>query len=99
MEGFPDERIISVAQKEIAADQRLREAKEAVDQRLGSQDSRSGAGDVGEDGLTDQSAGPRPDDADGLLTDRPPQGPDQALPEEQLDEIVQRVQFGDGRGL
>jgi hypothetical protein len=30
--GLSDERIISVAQKEMAADQRLREAKEAADQ-------------------------------------------------------------------
>jgi hypothetical protein len=31
--GLSDERIISVAQKEMAADQRLREAKEAADQQ------------------------------------------------------------------
>ena len=34
LEGLDDDRIIKVAQKEIAADQRLAEAKEAVDQRL-----------------------------------------------------------------
>jgi len=68
--GFPDERIISIAQKEMAADQRLREAKEAVDQRLPeSQDRRSGAGDVSPDQPTDQSDEPRPDDADGLPTE------------------------------
>ena len=32
--SLPDEHIIKVAQKEMAADQRLREAKEAADQRL-----------------------------------------------------------------
>jgi hypothetical protein len=43
LEGFPDDRIISVAQKEFAADQRLREAKEAVDQRFSDRGSQ-GAG-------------------------------------------------------
>ena len=94
--GFPDERIISIAQKEMAADQRLREAKEAVDQRLPeSQDRRSGAGDVNPDQPTDQSDEPRPDDADGLPTEGSPQEDRPVLNEEKLDEIVQRVQFGD----
>jgi len=34
LEGFDNGRIISVAQKEMAADQRLAETKEAVNQRL-----------------------------------------------------------------
>ena len=34
LEGYSDERIIRIAQREMAADERLREAKEAVHQRL-----------------------------------------------------------------
>ena len=66
LDGLDDERIIKLAQKEIAADQRLREAKEVADQRLtGSQDRHSGAGAVDPDQVTDQSPEPRPDDANG----------------------------------
>lgn len=95
LEGLSDEHIIRVAQKEIAADQRLREAKEAADQRLAGSHRPSTLGDEGDGDLTDQSGEPRPDDANGLTPDRSPREPDQALNEEQLDEIVQRVQFGD----
>jgi len=95
LDGLDDERIIKVAQKELAADQRLREAKDAADQRLTQGDRVQGASDEGDGNQTDQFGEPRPDDADGFRSDQPPQEPDQALPEEQLDEIVQRVQFGD----
>ena len=95
LDGFDDQRIIKVAQKEIAADQRLREAKEAADQRLTEANRVQSAGEGGEGDPADQLGDPRPDDADGLAPDRPPHGPNQAIDEEQLDEIVQRVQFGD----
>jgi hypothetical protein len=62
--GLDDERIIKVAQKEMAADQRLREAKEQADQRLPSQQSPSGASGVDPAQAIDQSPEPRPDDAD-----------------------------------
>jgi len=94
--GLSDQHIISVAQKQMAADQRLREAKEVADQRLTESSQRlNGAREGGETDQADQLGEPRPDDADGLATDRPPQGLDQALNEETLDDIVQRVQFGD----
>ena len=42
--------VVEIVQKETAADQRLREAKEAADQRLAEVNRHSGApGDVGED--------------------------------------------------
>jgi hypothetical protein len=66
LEGLSDERIISVAQKEMAADQRLREAKDAADQRAAEADRFSGVGEGGEGKPADQSSEPRPDDADGL---------------------------------
>lgn len=95
LEGLPDDVIIRAAQKEMAADQRLREAKEVADQRLaGSQTRRSGAGDVGDDEAVDQPPEPELDAANGLPADRPPQGQHQPFDAEKLDEIVQRVQFG-----
>ena len=79
----------------MAADQRLHEAKEAANQRLPSQDRPQGASEAGEVHPANQREEPRPDDADELEPDRPPQGQDQPFNEENLDAIVQRVQFGD----
>jgi hypothetical protein len=62
--GLDDERIIKVAQKEMAADQRLRESKEIADQRLHGRDRPSGASDVDPGEPVDQSAEPGPDGAD-----------------------------------
>jgi hypothetical protein len=64
LEGIDDDRIIKVAQKEMAADQRLAEAREAADQRLRNA------------GVPEAPAPPpdKPDgpDADGLPPDRSP---------------------------
>jgi hypothetical protein len=80
LDGFDNGRIINIAQKQMAADQRLAEAKEAADQRLhGTQSTASRAGEGSHDEPTDQSDEPRPDDADGLAPERDPlMRPDQA---------------------
>ena len=67
---LPDERIISIAQREMAADQRLAEAKEVANQRPSSPSPTSAA--QGDDPPANQpGAAPSPD-ADGLKLDRSP---------------------------
>jgi len=67
---LPNERIISIAQREMAADQRLAEAKEVANQRPSSPSPTSAA--QGDDPPANQpGAAPSPD-ADGLKLDRSP---------------------------
>jgi hypothetical protein len=72
LDGLSDEHIIRIAQKEMAADKRLRKAKEAVHQRLtGSQSPIFGASDGSPADPAHQRDEPRPD----AQTDYRPTGP------------------------
>jgi len=76
LEGLSDENIISIAQKRMAADQQLAEAKAVANQRLAGTDDQRSASEVGDGDLTDQSDLPRPDDAEGLQHEGSPRQPD-----------------------
>lgn len=76
LEGLSDENIISIAQKRMAADQQLAEAKAVANQRLAGTDDQRSASEVGDDDLTDQSDESRPDDAEGLQHEGSPRQPD-----------------------
>lgn len=93
LEGLDDAHIIRTAQKEMAADQRLAAAKEAEHQRPGNQSPQSAA--QGEGSAADQRVDFQSPDADGLDATGSPRGTDQAVDEEKLAEIANRIQVGD----
>jgi hypothetical protein len=71
--GLPDDHIITIAQKEIAADQRLAEAKEAADQRLLNAQAPS-APAQGDGAPVDQRGEPDAPDADSERGSKDPPG-------------------------
>lgn len=97
LEGLPDHAIVSIAQKQMAADQRLARVKEreAADQPRGSEPGASEATAPVAPEPTHPSAREREPDAAGFATDRSPDGQNQPLPPEKLTEIVERIQIGD----
>jgi hypothetical protein len=64
LEGLDNAGIINAAQKHMAADQRLAEAKQAADQRLTETEAQRSAGEGADGRETDQLSAPRPADAD-----------------------------------
>ena len=98
LEGLPDHAIVSIAQKQMAADQRLARVKEREAENP-PHGSEPGASEAPAPGASpepiDQSARGSEPDADGFVTDRSPDGPNQPLPPEKLTEIVERIQIGD----
>ncbi|MGH6791586.1 MAG: hypothetical protein ACRECF_02470, partial [Methyloceanibacter sp.] len=97
LEGCPDHVIVSVAQKQMAADQRLARVKEreAENPPHGSRPGHSEAPAPGAPEPTNQSARADVPDADGLDPALSPGGQDQPLSPEKLTEIVERIQIGD----
>ena len=97
LDGLPDHAIVSIAQKQMAADQRLAHVKEreAENPPHGSEPGDSEATAPGAPEPRNPSARGREPDADGFATDRSPDGPNQPIPPEKLAEIVERIQIGD----
>lgn len=90
--GIPDDAIIRIAQKEIAADQRLRKVKERENQSLPDPERPTRAAD---DPLDPENPPATADaNADGLGPDGSPPAQDQGT-EEKLTDIVSRIQLGD----
>jgi hypothetical protein len=94
LDGLPDAAIISIAQKHKAADQRLREAKDVSDQRQPKPDAVQSAAE-GHDHPENPPGGTEGANADGLQSDGSPPRPDQAMDQEQLADLAQRIQVGD----
>lgn len=101
LEGCPDHVIVSVAQKHMAADQRLARVKEreAENPPHGSEPGASEAPAPGAPEPTNPSARAYAPEADGLDPDRSPDGQNQPLPPEKLAEIVEWIQIGDTERL
>jgi hypothetical protein len=97
LEGLPDHVIVSVAQKEMAADQRLARVKEreAENPPHGSEPGRTEAPAPGAPLADKPTARADEPDADGFESDRSPDGQNQPLAPEKLAEIVERIQIGD----
>ena len=95
--GLPDHAIVTIAQKQMAADQRLARVKEreAENPPHGSEPGDSEATAPGAPEPKNPSARGSEPDADGFATDRSPDGQNQPLPPEKLAEIVERIQVGD----
>ena len=95
MEGFPDDAIVRVAQKELAADQRLAEAKGIADQLGRQAGAPTGAAPSSEGQPAHQPHDPGSPRQDELQPTDPSRSQHQGVDEEQLAEIAQRIQVGD----